>query len=154
MPLVEGDFTERITAAASGTEAKGVRAKRVADLIREETSARWVGIYTVSAGQVVNDAWSGPGPPAYPTFPATQGLTSYAIRTARTVVSNDVASEARYLSNQDDSGSELIVPVLVDERVAGTLDIESERINAFSDRDVMRFEQIASALQSLWSSDD
>ena len=145
-------FSEQLAAAVSGSEPRGVRAKRAADLIREQTSARWVGIYTVAHGQVANDAWTGPGAPAPPTFPATEGLTSHAIRTARTIVSNDVASDPRYLSNQDDSGSELIVPVLIAERVVGTLDIESDQTNAFSDGAVAAFEEIAAALQPLWSS--
>jgi L-methionine (R)-S-oxide reductase len=66
-------------------------------------------------------------------------------------VSNDVASDPRYLSNQDDSGSELIVPVLLGDRVVGTLDVESDRINAFSERDIADFEQIAAVMPSLWA---
>jgi L-methionine (R)-S-oxide reductase len=151
MSLLDDDVIQRIAAVASGPEAKEDRARKLAELIRSGTTARWVGIYTVAGGQVVNDAWSGPGAPAHPTFPATQGLTAHAIATASTVVSNDVTSDPRYLSNQDDSGSELIVPVLLGDRVVGTLDVESDRIDAFSEREVTGFEQIAAVMQPLWS---
>ena len=145
------EFLQRVATAAGGPRAKSERATELAELIRTAMSARWVGIYTVAGEQVVNDAWSGPGAPAHPTFPATQGLTSHAITTRSTVVSNDVASDPRYLANQDDSGSELIVPVLLDDRVVGTLDVESDRINAFSERDVSGFERVAAVMQPLWS---
>ena len=145
------EFLQRVATAAGGPRAKSERATELAELIRTAMSARWVGIYTVAGEQVVNDAWSGPGAPAHPTFPATQGLTSHAITTRSTVVSNDVASDPRYLANQDDSGSELIVPVLLDDRVVGTLDVESDRINAFSEREVSGFERIAAVMQPLWS---
>jgi L-methionine (R)-S-oxide reductase len=151
LSLVNDEFLHRVAAAAGGPGAKSERATELAELIRAATSARWVGIYSLAGGQVISDAWSGPGAPAHPTFPATQGLTSHAITTRSTVVSNDVASDPRYLSNQDDSGSELIVPVLFDDRVVGTLDVESDRVDAFSERAVSGFERIAAAMRPLWS---
>jgi L-methionine (R)-S-oxide reductase len=66
-----------------------------------------------------------------PSFPIGRGLTRTAIRSRETVVSNDVASDPRYLTNQDSTGSELIVPVLLAGRVVGTLDIEDARTGAF-----------------------
>jgi putative methionine-R-sulfoxide reductase with GAF domain len=68
------------------------------------TRRRWVGIYRVIEGQVENLAWSGVGPPAYPSFSVESGVTAAAIREARTVVSNDVAADARYLTNQETTG--------------------------------------------------
>jgi putative methionine-R-sulfoxide reductase with GAF domain len=92
-----------------------------------------------------------PRGPAHPTFPATQGLTSHAIRSQRPIVSNDVAHDPRYLANQDDSGSELIVPVLAEGQVAGTLDVESERTGACHAAAVREYEQLAEALRSFWA---
>ena len=46
------------------------------------TGRRWVGVYEVTPTEVVNLAWSGPAPPAHPTFPAAQGLTEW-LGTAR-----------------------------------------------------------------------
>jgi hypothetical protein len=39
------------------------RAQRIADLVRAETGRRWVGVYRIRSGEVVNLAWSGPAPP-------------------------------------------------------------------------------------------
>ena len=125
------------------------RAGRAAELIRAGTGRRWVGIYRVTS-EVQNLGWSGPAPPAYPTFPADRGLTGAAVRSGSTVVSNDVATDPRYLTNQDTTGSELIVPILLAGAVVGTLDIEDPRTNAFDESDLRRFEQLAGTLTGLF----
>jgi hypothetical protein len=46
--------------------------------------------------------------------------------------------KARYLVNQTDSGSELILPVLRDGHVVGTVDIESNEVGASAMRSTPR----------------
>jgi putative methionine-R-sulfoxide reductase with GAF domain len=153
---VDESLQERLAVIVIGYGDRAPRAQRAADLIRTATSARWVGIYTVADGQVTNEAWSGPAAPAYPSFAVSEGLTSYAIADRAPVVSDDVAADPRYLTNQDDSGSELIVPVLGegDRSVIGTLDIESEARNAFDEAGVRDFETIARQLRPLWTASE
>jgi putative methionine-R-sulfoxide reductase with GAF domain len=127
------------------------RAHRAAELIRSRTGRRWVGIYRVTQSEVENLAWSGPGAPAYPTFPVGKGLTGAAIASRATVLSNDVANDARYLTNQESTGSELIVPVLAGEQVVGTLDVEDAATNAFTAEDRLLFEHVAAALGRLFA---
>lgn len=143
--LVEDVRHEATTEAPAET-----RARNAAELIRARTGRRWVGIYRVTNDEVRNLAWSGPAAPAYPNFPIDRGLTGAAIRSRGTVLSNDVANDPRYLTNQETTGSELIVPVLLDGRVVGTLDIEDASANAFSDDDQTLFEQLAAALPDLY----
>jgi L-methionine (R)-S-oxide reductase len=131
-------------------EPRPARARLAASLIRRDTRARWVGIYTVAHGTVSNEGWSGPGAPAHPTFPATRGLTSHAVHAHAIALSNDVRRDPRYLTNQDDSGSELILPVTVAGHVIGTLDVESDLIGAFGAREISRYEQLARALRPMW----
>jgi GAF domain-containing protein len=126
------------------------RARRAAKLIRTRTGRRWVGIYRVRTNEVENLAWNGPAAPAYPNFPIDRGLTGAAIRSRTTVLSNDVANDRRYLTNQETTGSELIVPVVLDGRVVGTLDIEDARTNAFNTDYQAVFEELASALSDLY----
>jgi putative methionine-R-sulfoxide reductase with GAF domain len=96
-----------------------------------------------------NLAWSGPAAPAYPDFPIDQGLTGAAIRSRSSVVSNNAANDPRHLTNQQSTGSELIVPVLREGTVVGTLDIEDPSSNAFDDEDQTLFELLAAALSDL-----
>ena len=83
-------------------------------------------------------------------FPIDRGLTGAAIESRASVVSNDVAHDARYLTNQDSTGSELILPVIVDETIVGTLDVEDAETDAFEDRDIAFFKSVAAALASLY----
>jgi putative methionine-R-sulfoxide reductase with GAF domain len=99
---------------------------------------------------VTCDGWSGPGAPAYPSFAVTEGLTAHAIHAGAPALSNDVSRDPRYLANQEDSGSELIVPILADGRVAGTLDVESDSTGAFGGASILDCECLADAVRPLW----
>jgi putative methionine-R-sulfoxide reductase with GAF domain len=127
------------------------RARQIADAIRALGPYRWVGVYDVSAELVSIIAWSGPGAPAYPTFPVTKRLTSLAIQQKATVVVGDVRSDPRYLTAFGRL-SEIIIPILDprDQVVAGTIDVESERANAFSNADRKNLEECARAALALW----
>ena len=135
---------------ATGEGSREERAARAADLVRQATGARWVGIYTVTGAVVTCDGWNGPGRPAHLSFAVTEGLTAHAIRTGALALSNDVSRDPRFLANQEDSGSELIVPILVGGRVVGTLDVESDRTGAFSGPAILDYERLANALCQLW----
>ena len=110
-------------------------ARRVAEAIRNHGQYRWTGIYDVDMGRgfASNVAWSGPGAPAYPSFPLTKGLTSRAVAQKRTVNVGDVASDGDYLTAFATTRPEIIVPVVNegDSQVVGTIDVESELANAF-----------------------
>lgn len=91
--------------------------------------------------------------PAYPRFPTTRGLSGHAVATRSTVIANDVANDARHLTAFGSTQSEIIVPVLDGdgERVIGTLDVESERKDAFTAADRAFLAACAGAMRPLWS---
>jgi putative methionine-R-sulfoxide reductase with GAF domain len=68
------------------------------------------------------------------------------------VVVNDVASDPRYLTAFAGTRSEIVVPVLDPSgaHVVGTIDVESEKLDAFAARDQRVLEQCAAALAPLW----
>jgi RimJ/RimL family protein N-acetyltransferase/putative methionine-R-sulfoxide reductase with GAF domain len=128
-------------------------ARRIAEAIRSDGAYRWVGLYDVDhgRGEVRNLAWAGPGAPAYPTFSIGQGLTSTAIADRATVNVGDVTTRTDYLTALSSTRSEIIIPIVTDGgEVVGTLDIESERANAFPAGVQQRLEQVAIDLRPLW----
>lgn len=143
---------DELRAIAMGTGRRQQRAERIADRIKNLSDYRWVGVYDVGVELVSILAWSGPGAPAYPSFPVTQGLTSVAIRERLPVMVNDVTKDARYLTAFGSTRSEIIIPILAskDGSVIGTIDVESEHTNAFSQRDQDVLEQFAQAVLALW----
>jgi putative methionine-R-sulfoxide reductase with GAF domain len=129
-------------------------ARSIAEAIRSYGQYRWVGIYDVDIdrGVVSNVAWSGPSAPEYPTFPVTKGLTSRAIAEKRIINVGDVGSDAAYLTALTTTKSEIIVPVLDEERgqVLGTIDVESELANAFDAAAERMLEECAVVLRQFW----
>jgi len=146
------DFGSQIRSLVSSSADRTQKARQLAEKIRELGNYRWVGVYDVGEELVSIIAWSGPGPPAYPTFPTSKGLTGSAIEQKRTVVVGDVRNDPRYLTTFGGTLSEIIIPILgsADKRVIGTIDVESKLENAFSERDRRLLEQCAEASRPLW----
>lgn len=143
---------ERIRAIVSRGGDRTARARELADVVRSLGNYRWTGVYDVGRDTVSILAYSGPGAPAHPTFPITKGLTGSAIRQKAAVVVGDAKTDPRYLTAFGSTLSEIIVPILHPKQgaVIGTLDVESERANAFSARDQQMLEECAEAALPLW----
>jgi putative methionine-R-sulfoxide reductase with GAF domain len=148
MRTVADSIVSVLTSAIGRVE----KARGIAALIRELSDYRWVGIYDVGPEMVSIISYSGPGAPAYPQFPVTKGLTGSAIRDRKIVVVGDVRDDPRYLTAFGSTRSEIIIPVL-DEKtgaVVGTIDVESEQVNAFSKEDQLVLKECARAARPLW----
>ena len=152
MPIVVDNTLNQIRSTAASGGDRAERAKRLAVLIRKLGDYRWVGVYDVGAENVSIIAWSGPSAPEHPTFPVSKGLTGAAIREKRTVIVGDVRDDPRYLTSFGSTLSEIVVPVFApgEQRVIGTVDVESDQANAFSSRDQQLIEQCAQAALPLW----
>lgn len=128
------ELADKLNAILARNADREAKARLIAEAIRLNGNYRWVGLYDVDpeSALVSNIAWSGPAPPAFPTFPITRGLTSRAIADRKTINMGDVASDPAYLTALDSTRSEIIVPVLSPSgSVAGTIDVKSELPNAF-----------------------
>lgn len=130
------------------------RLQQVAATLRQSAGYRWVGLYDVDAsrGEVRNLVWDGPAAPEYPIFPITKGLTSNAIAKKKTVNVGDVGADPRYLTALGSTRSEIIVPISNDQGdVVGTIDVESERSNAFDQSTKRLLEDCAVLLRPLFA---
>ncbi len=108
----------------------------MAEMIRAACDYRWVGIYKIIRGDFVIVAKTGKCPPAYPRFPITQGLAATALESKQAVIVADVHKDPRYLPTFGSTQSEIVVPVITEaSKVVGLIDVESEKINAFTEND-------------------
>ena len=71
------------------------------------------------------------------------GLISLAARTGRVVNVPDVASEPEYVVGWPDARSELVVPLVLDDRVVGVFDLQSGHPRAFSEADARTIRSFA-----------
>ena len=146
------ETVKRIRSIVTGKELRSEKAKQLAEAVRRVGNYRWTGVYDVGNEVVSIIAYSGPGAPAYPSFPITEGLTGAAIREKATVLVGDVQTDPRYLTAFGSTLSEIIVPIVNPQsgKVVGTIDVESERANAFSASDQRLLEQCARSALALW----
>lgn len=83
-----------------------------------------------------------------------QSLVARAARTRQPVVVNNVRADAGWLPNPQlpDTAAELAVPLVIGDQVLGVLDVQSERVDAFSGEDISiqitLAAQVATALQN------
>jgi len=111
--------------------------KMAAEMVRTEWKYRWVGIYKIVRGDFVIVAGTGDRPPPYARFPITQGLCGVAAEARETLIVGDVRKDARWLPAFWTTQSEIVVPIRSESknRVVGIIDVESDKLNAFTDDD-------------------
>ncbi len=108
----------------------------MAEMIRDACDYRYVAIYKIVRGEFVIAAKTGKCPPAYPRFPVTQGLAGAAVESKQTIMVADVHKDPRYLPTFGSTQSEIVVPVITEsEKIVGLIDVESEKLNAFTEDD-------------------
>jgi L-methionine (R)-S-oxide reductase len=144
------DIVTKLTRLANSPGSRMQKARSVADAIKAAGGYRWVGLYDVTPEEIVAIAWTGSDPPAYPRFAVTKGLSGTAVATQEPVVVQDVTTDDRYLTAFGGTRAEAIFPVAVDGRVAGTIDVESDRVNAFGLEDEKFLKACALAVTALW----
>jgi len=152
VPIVVNNTLNEIRSLAMTGGDRAAQAKRLAELVRKLGDYRWVGVYDVLPELVSIIGWSGPNAPEYPEFPSSKGLTGSAVQQKKAVIVGDVRNDPRYLTAFGNTVSEIIIPVLAPggDRVIGTVDVESVRADAFSERDQQMIEQCALAALPLW----
>ena len=143
----------RLAAIATRSDIRATRAKEAAECICIARHFHWVGLYDVTPSEIRAIGWTGLTPPAFPTFPRTKGLNGAAVASGRAIIVNDVRKDPRYLTTFGTTLAEAVVPVRSDTLITGTIDVESDRVNAFSADDEEFLQQCAVALQPLWSLD-
>jgi serine phosphatase RsbU (regulator of sigma subunit) len=76
------------------------------------------------------------------------GIIGYVIRTCQSVVVPDVHLDERYVQGRIETQSEISVPVILNERAIGALNLESDHIAAYSpdDIEILRFFADAAAI--------
>lgn len=108
----------------------------MAEMIRTACDYRFVGIYKIVRDEFVIVAKTGKCPPAYPRFPITQGLGGAALESQKSIMVADVHKDPRYLPTFGSTQSEIVVPVITEAgKVVGLIDVESEKLAAFSEND-------------------
>jgi len=120
-------------------------------MIRSARDFHWVGLYDVTATEIVAIAWTGANAPAFPRFPVNKGLNGAAVRARGNVIVQDVTKDSRYLTTFGSTRAEAIFVIISPgKNVIGTIDVESDRMNAFTADDEKFLNCCAEVLTPLW----
>jgi serine phosphatase RsbU (regulator of sigma subunit)/putative methionine-R-sulfoxide reductase with GAF domain/anti-sigma regulatory factor (Ser/Thr protein kinase) len=130
---------------------------KVAVLIQERLDFPYVHLFSVHPNrrQIIYEAGSGTRSAALKGYVLDldndEGIISWVARQGKTILANDVTREARYKPSPlppEDTRSELTIPLVFDNRVVGVLDVQSDRLNAFSEEDHFLCEALADSVAS------
>jgi sigma-B regulation protein RsbU (phosphoserine phosphatase) len=66
-------------------------------------------------------------------IPLGKGITGAALTSRETVRVHDTTADPRYIASHPDMSSEIAVPLMLQDRVIGVLDLESERLGYFTE---------------------
>ena len=126
--------------------------KSVAALIQERLGFPYVHLFTVHPNrrQIVYEAGSGAISASLKGYifslDSDTGIVPWVARNGSAVLANDVTKEPRYQPSPfppEDTRSELTIPLIFDHKVVGVLDLQSDRLNTFSDDDRFLCEALA-----------
>lgn len=81
-------------------------------------------------------------------IPLGKGITGAAVEQRETIRVYDTLADSRYIATTPDIRSEVAVPLIVQDRVVGVLNLESERIGYFSDEHVRLLSLLAPQIAS------
>lgn len=103
----------------------------------------WIGFYLFN--EVENQLVLGPfqGLPACVRIPVGRGVCGKAFRDAETQLIDDVLAFPGHIACDSASRSELVVPIIKDDRVLAVLDIDSPSISHFDSLDAKWMEKAA-----------
>lgn len=101
----------------------------------------WVGFYFLKDGELVVGPFQ--GQPACVRIPMGRGVCGTAAEERRTQVVADVDAFDGHIPCDADSRSEIVVPLVVDDRLIGVLDIDSPVTDRFDHADREGLEAVA-----------
>ena len=109
----------------------------------------WVGFYLVKNGELVLGPFQ--GPVACTRIPFHKGVCGHAYTTAETIIVPDVDAFPGHIACASASKSEIVLPVKNQAgAVTMVLDVDSDRLNDFSEVDQQGLEKILGLINEAW----
>lgn len=109
----------------------------------------WVGIYLLEGDELVLGPYLGK-PSPHTRIRLNKGICGAAASQKKTVNIPDVSADPRYLACSLETRSEIVVPIMRGKQVFGEIDIDSDKLSAFSKEDQLLLEQVCSILSDLF----
>ena len=113
--------------------------------LKEQFGWLWVGFYLVKENELVLGPFQ--GPVACTRIRKGRGVCGSSWETAKTLIVPNVEKFPGHIACSSLSKSEIVVPLIFKNIVAGVLDVDSENYNQFDVTDQIYLEEIVSLIQ-------
>ena len=139
------EITPQIEALIAGETDITANLANVAAVLKEAFSFFWVGFYLKKDGELVLGPFQ--GPVACTRLGLNQGVCGHAYSKRETVIVPNVDEFPGHIACSSASKSEIVVPIFNGSEVFGVLDVDSDRLDDFSDTDRIGLEGIGSVIE-------
>jgi GAF domain-containing protein len=138
------ELLEQARALLTGERDRIANAANVAALIYHTLpDLNWAGFYFMQGSELVLGPFQ--GKPACVRIALGRGVCGTAARDRRTIVVPDVEAFPGHIACDSASRSELVVPIVVKDRVVGVLDLDSPTVARFDSDDARGLENLVRA---------
>jgi L-methionine (R)-S-oxide reductase len=123
----------------------------IAAVLKEAFGFFWVGFYLEKGGQLVLGPFQ--GPLACTRINVDQGVCGHAFSTRETVIVPDVDEFPGHIACSSAARSEIVVPLIASGEAIGVLDVDSDRLDDFSEVDADGLGRIARVIETVIAQD-
>ena len=109
----------------------------------------WVGFYLLEGDELALGPYLGK-PSPHTQIKLDSGICGAAVREEQTIIVPDVKADPRFLACSLETKSEIVVPIRKGEKVVGEIDIDSDELNAFDERDKSFLEALAVTISKVF----
>lgn len=148
MHQLNGEIVQQVKGLIHGEPDLIANLANVSALLNEYlTDINWVGFYIMRNGELVLGPFQ--GKPACIRIPVGRGVCGTAVAEKKTQRIDDVHAFPGHIACDAASNSELVVPVIIDDKVVAVLDIDSPLLNRFSAELQVEMESVVALLTEL-----
>lgn len=108
----------------------------------------WVGYYLIEGSNLVLNTFQ--GKPACNIIKLYNGVCGHAVKERKTIIVPNVLEFENHIVCDADSKSEIVVPIWKNNCIIGVLDIDSNIINRFNEKEKAFFEEVVRIVETLF----
>jgi GAF domain-containing protein len=152
MELTRGEryalLLPQLQALVAGETDRTANLANLMAALKEAMGFFWVGMYIVRAEELVLGPFQ--GPVACTRIAFGRGVCGSAWKEARVLIVPDVDAFPGHIACSSASRSEIVLPVFANDRVVAVLDVDSDRLNDFSDEDAIGLGEVVKLISGMF----
>ena len=142
------EVVPQIAALVDGEPDLTPNLANVAAVLKEAFGFFWVGFYLVKGEQLVLGPFQ--GPLACTRIDFGKGVCGHAYETRETVIVPNVDEFPGHIACASESRSEIVIPIMSGGECVGVLDVDSDKLNDFSQSDADGLARVVKIVEGLF----